>query len=59
MDTKFAPIDFGAFLGQPGNLVIFGLIGLFLFALLLRVSKETALVAVAAGVIGLIVTTGV
>lgn len=59
MDTKFAPIDLGAFLAQPANLAVFALIGIFLFALLLRANKETAFVAVAAGVIGLIVTNGV
>lgn len=52
MDTKFAPIDLGAFLDQPGNLAVFGLIAVFLFAVLLRAHRETALVAIIAGVIG-------
>lgn len=57
LDTKLPPLDLTAFLSQPGNLAVFGLIGLFLFALLLRAHRETAIVAVAVAAIGFLVTT--
>ena len=57
LDTKLPPLDLTAFLAQPGNFAIFALIGVFLFALLLRAHKETAFVAVAVAMIGFLVTT--
>ncbi|MFK7941549.1 MAG: hypothetical protein AB8B85_01340 [Paracoccaceae bacterium] len=56
MDAKLPPMDLSAFLADPANLTIFGLVAVFLFAVLLRAHKETALVAVAVAAIGFLVT---
>lgn len=57
LQTKVPPLDLSTFFAQPANLAVFGLIGLFLFFLVLRASKETAFVAVAVAAIGVMVTT--
>ena len=59
MNIKHPPVDVAAVLDQPANLMIFGLVAVFLFAILLRAHKEFAIVCAAAGMIGLFISTGI
>lgn len=54
MKTEFAPLDVAAAIGEPINMILIGIFFAVVLAILLGSRHETAVLAVAAGLVGVI-----
>ena len=54
MKNAFAPLDVGAAMGEPINMILIGIFIAVVVAILLGSRHETAVIAVAAGLVGVI-----